>query len=138
VPSPAFLPPAGFWVRVAAQLFDSLLVSVLGFGLSFAAGGPTDPTGASVGSLAALLLSILIPVVGWSVWATTPGKRLLGLYVCDREGRVGISLGRALLRWFGYFASALPLGLGFVLAGLNADHRALHDYIAGTYVGRRD
>lgn len=135
--APAFLPPAGFWARAAAVLFDSLLIAVLGLAASFAAGGPLESAGGMVASATMLALSVLVPVAGWSRWATTPGKRLLGLYVCDREGRLGIPVGRALLRWVAYGASALPLGLGFVLAGLNTDHRALHDYIARTYVGRR-
>ena len=45
-------------------------------------------------------------------------------------------LGAALLRFIAYFASAAPFTLGFVMAGLRRDKRALHDLIAGTRVER--
>jgi len=46
------------------------------------------------------------------------------------------ALGAALLRFVAYFASAAPFALGFVMAGLRHDKRALHDLIAGTRVER--
>jgi uncharacterized RDD family membrane protein YckC len=105
---------------------------------SFLAGGSKVEAAANLtGSLVGLILGLLVPVIGWSRWGTTPGKALLGLYVCDVEGRVGLSPGRSFLRWVGYVVSALPLGLGFAMVGLNANRRGLHDLIASTYVGQR-
>jgi uncharacterized RDD family membrane protein YckC len=40
------------------------------------------------------------------------------------------------LRFFAYGASLFPFGLGFVMAGLRSDRRALHDLLAGTRVER--
>ena len=47
------------------------------------------------------------------------------------------ALGASVLRFIGYFVSLLPFGFGFVMAGLRADRRALHDLLAGTRVDRR-
>jgi len=44
--------------------------------------------------------------------------------------------GVLMLRYLGYFVSCATLGFGFLMAGLRADRRALHDLIAGTRVVR--
>lgn len=78
---------------------------------------------------------MLVVLAGWSVWGTTPGKRVLGLYVCTEDGQAGLSIARAMLRLGGYLASTLLVGIGFLMA-LSSSKRALHDRIAGTYVRR--
>jgi uncharacterized RDD family membrane protein YckC len=47
-----------------------------------------------------------------------------------------LSKGRAFVRWLAGLVSAMPLMLGFVLAGLRRDKRGLHDLLAGTRVVR--
>jgi uncharacterized RDD family membrane protein YckC len=64
------------------------------------------------------------------------GKSLLGLTVVTDSGETPIGYGRALLRFVGYAASFLLLGLGFLLIAFSPDRRALHDRIAGTRVER--
>ncbi|HEX4953277.1 MAG TPA: RDD family protein [Thermoanaerobaculia bacterium] len=129
------LPAAGFWRRVGAMLVDGLLVGALSLLSSFALGGPSSGGGVLVAMVVSLVASVVLPVVGWSRWGTTPGKRLLGLYVCTTDGQVGLPFGRALLRFVGYLVSALPLGIGYVMPLFTVRKRALHDLIAGTYVG---
>ncbi len=129
------LPPAPFWRRAVAILIDGLLIGVLSLLSSFALGGPNSGGGALLLGVVSLVAAVVLPVVGWSGWGTTPGKRLMGLYVCGLDGRVGLPFGRALLRYVGYLVSALPLGIGFLLPLFNARRRALHDLIAGSYVG---
>jgi uncharacterized RDD family membrane protein YckC len=64
------------------------------------------------------------------------GKWATGLRVERRDGEP-LSFARALLRHtVGYLASLLTLGLGFFVAALNREGRALHDLIAGTVVVR--
>jgi uncharacterized RDD family membrane protein YckC len=65
----------------------------------------------------------------------TPAKMLLGLRVVRRDGR-SAGYGRAFVRWVGYGLGVLTLGLGFWIALLNPDRRALHDWLAGTRVVR--
>jgi uncharacterized RDD family membrane protein YckC len=63
----------------------------------------------------------------------TPGKQLLGLMVLTVYGeRPGV--GRCLLRTFGYLLSVLPFSLGLLWVGFDREKRALHDWVAGTYV----
>lgn len=64
----------------------------------------------------------------------TLGKAALGLRVARPDGRA-IGIGRSAVRFMGYFLSALPFGLGFLLA-LASSRRALHDLLAGTAVVR--
>lgn len=64
----------------------------------------------------------------------TVGKSLMGLHVVGADGRP-LDPGRSLARVCGYVFSALPLGVGFLLAAF-PPRRALHDYLAGTIVVR--
>ena len=63
----------------------------------------------------------------------TPGKQLLGLIVIDAYGERP-SLLKTLLRTVGYAVSVLPFSLGFLWIGFDREKRALHDWLAGTYV----
>ena len=66
-------------------------------------------------------------------WRRAPGKRLLGLMVIDVYGeRPGLA--RTLLRTSGYLVSAALFSLGFLWIGFDRERRALHDWLAGTYV----
>jgi len=72
-----------------------------------------------------------------SPWQGSPGKRAFGLVVTDLDGhRLGFP--RAFARQVAGVASWLTLNLGHLLAMLPPQHRALHDYIAGTRVLRAD
>ena len=48
-----------------------------------------------------------------------------------------LSPGKAIQRQVGFALSILTAGLGFLVAAVRADKRALHDLIAGTRVERR-
>jgi uncharacterized RDD family membrane protein YckC len=132
-----FLPAAGFWLRLVAFALDALWMAAVAVAASFAAGGPTSNRGILIESGVALGLGLAVPLVGWSRWGTTPGKRLFRLFVCPVDGGVRIPFGRALLRLIGYLLSSALFCLGFVMIGLSSSKRGLHDLIAGTYVGRR-
>jgi uncharacterized RDD family membrane protein YckC len=67
--------------------------------------------------------------------AQTLGMRVMKLHIIDVYGERP-SLWRAAARTAGYLASALTLGLGFIWIGFDREKRALHDYLAGTYVVR--
>ena len=133
---PLFLPAAGFLRRTAAALVDAGLVAAAGLGgaLVAAIGAAPRPTLWWAGAGTALAAWFLVSLAGWWRWGTTPGKRLLRLWVCDLDGRPGISAGRALARFAGYLLSAATLGYGYLRVGMAADGRALHDHLAGTYV----
>ncbi len=68
-----------------------------------------------------------------SAWQATPGKRLLGIVVADTRGtRIGRR--QALGRFFAAGLSWATLNIGHALAMVAPEHRALHDYLAGTVV----
>ena len=72
-----------------------------------------------------------------SAWQGSPGKRAFGLIATDIDGqRLGFA--RAFARQLAGVVSWITLNLGHLLAALPPQHRALHDYIAGTRVLRTD
>jgi uncharacterized RDD family membrane protein YckC len=134
--------PAGFWIRAVAALAD--LVVCFAVELSFDAiasrvGGPEaeDPTaiGGLVGLFTLLFAATYTAVLHALPWGQTLGKMLVGIRVVSTDGEP-VAFGAGLLRFAGYLASLLPFGLGFLMAGLRRDKRALHDLLAGTRVER--
>lgn len=131
--------PAGFWIRAVALVVDFVLFALVQFSLGFAAGRLWGRTVEE--SVVFQLLVVVFTIVFTGVYTTTLhaltgqtlGKLITGVRVVDGEGGP-LSVGPALLRYFAYYASLLPLATGFVMAGLRRDKRALHDLIAGSRV----
>ncbi len=137
-PAQGEVQPAGLGARAAAGFLDGLLAMFFATAASLIAGGPWRPEGGAIFYTVSFGLQLLLQVFGWHLWGTTPGKRLFSLYVFEQGSTSpGISTGRALLRFAGYCASVLSLGLGFLMIVFNPGRRGLHDVISGTYVGRR-
>jgi len=141
---------AGFWLRAAAYLIDTILISLV-FGLvaSFYPSAFLKFPDARVTSLSALPqltpLAFGLTILGvWayyalfeaSNWQATPGKRILKLYVTDLNGR-RITFLRATGRHFGKMISGLTFLVGYFLAGFTERKQALHDILAGCLVLRR-
>lgn len=133
--------PAGFWVRAAAAVVDFALFALVQFSLGFAAG---RLWGADVEDSAAFQAAVVLftglftaayTTVLHACTGQTLGKLVVGVRVVAVDGGP-LPAGAALLRYAAYYVSAAPLGLGFVMAGLRADRRALHDLIAGSRVER--
>ncbi len=125
---PIQVPPmAGFGPRLLATLLDDVWVLALSAGAWISL--------QEVGAAVAGGVSFLVILTGWAIWGTTPGKRLLGLYICTEDGQAGLGMARSLLRLVGYLVSILSLGVGFLMI-LSSSRRGLHDRIAGTYVRR--
>jgi len=83
-----------------------------------------------------LLTGITYYTVGVSVWATTIGKRAVGLYVLRPDGSK-LGPGRAFARYWAPILSALILFIGFLMVAFREDKRALHDLICDTVVVKR-
>lgn len=147
---------AGFWLRAWALLVDLLLLG-LGVWLSRLLAGQAfeeilsrtvldaqGETFARYGALHALardLLGLGVPFVYFTLLeglgGATLGKRLLGLRVRGPEGQP-IGLVRAALRNLAKPLSFACCCGGVLLAAFNARKRALHDWIAGTVVARKE
>jgi uncharacterized RDD family membrane protein YckC len=133
--------PAGVWRRAIALAVDVALIVLLGrAGLALAAGlAALAPALQLVAQAFAVTWLYFTPaayfVLGHGTAGQTVGKRLTGVRVVE-EGGAPLGYVRALGRCVATALSALPIGLGLLLAGLRADRRGLHDFLAGTRVVR--
>lgn len=143
---------AGFWLRLAAYLIDSLLLGfVLGNLLlrplmGRPGGIPADNpwflfTNTNPQVTALLLLFLMGNWVYFSVsesspWQATLGKKMLGLAVVDLGGN-RISFARASGRFFAKILSSMTFLIGFLMAGFTQNKQALHDLVAGCLVIRK-
>lgn len=132
--------PAGFWIRAAAALVDFSLFFLVQASFGYIASRAIGPDAADSVALVPLVWMFTVLFAGTYttvlhglVGGQTIGKMLVGIRLVEVDGAV-VSVGAALLRFAGYFASLAGFGLGYVMAGLRRDKRALHDLIAGTRV----
>ena len=142
---------AGFWLRFAAYLIDTLIVGLVFvpvafvLGMIMAASSDGGPDEATLDLIQALnaglnLVSILATwlyssLLESSSWQGTVGKKLIGLRVTDLEGN-RISFGKATGRHFGKMLSSLICFIGFIMVAFTEKQQALHDMLAGTLVVR--
>lgn len=133
--------PAGFWIRALALIIDGAVLLVVRATYALAASlvfGADPERSWALGSTVSLFTLVFAAAYTTVLHATagqTIGKLVAGVRVVALDGEPPLG-GAAFLRWLGYFASVATLGFGFVMAGLRADKRALHDVIAGTRVER--
>jgi len=78
-------------------------------------------------------VAIGYPVFFWVLLGQTPGKLLMGVRIARTNGQ-RLTIGRALLRYLGYWLSAIPLGLGFFWVLVDDQRQCWHDKLADTYV----
>lgn len=134
-PTTTDLPVAGFGLRAAAMGVDLLLAAMvflpLGMALAAAQGEPLSTWQARLLHDA---LPALLVVAFWCTLGATPGKWLCELRVVSLASGGRPSVKQAVLRYIGYFVSALPLGLGFLWVLWDRRRQGFHDRIAGTTV----
>ncbi|MEB3702599.1 RDD family protein [Candidatus Bealeia paramacronuclearis] len=75
------------------------------------------------------IFTILISLLESSKWQASPGKKVVGLKVCDINGEQ-LDFSQSFLRNFNKVFSMIILDLGFILAGLTRRRQALHDLMA--------
>ncbi|MFV2056971.1 MAG: RDD family protein [Thiohalomonadales bacterium] len=123
---------AGFWRRVLATLIDSIILLLI-FTLLL---GPLYANAEffSIEWLISNGITLLITVTLWVRYQGTPGKLLLGCQVVDAATLQPLDFKRALLRYFGYYVSMLPLLLGFLWIAIDKRKQGFHDKIAKTFV----
>lgn len=138
--TPDDLPKAGFWIRVAACMIDSLILGavqfVIGLALGLAGGAAADESYAmlAITWLCSVAVSITYYVYFTGYNGQTPGKMALRIQVIRSDG-TPMSYGRAFLREIiGKFVSSILLGIGYLMVAFDRQKQGLHDRIAGTYV----
>ena len=143
--APAPQPPGtvvtyvGFGPRFAAFLVDSLLVLPLLIGfivLLYQSQG--NWLQIIIASQQNLWLNYGLPagltLLFWLIKSATPGKMFLNATIVDAVTLQKPTPGKLVLRYFGYYLSLLPLGLGFLWILLDPKKRGWHDLLAGTVV----
>lgn len=124
---------AGFWARVAAYFVDFSILIVLAVAINI---GSTfaGENGVMIGNIVILLINLLYwPVMESSARQATFGKSIVGIHVTDLNGD-RVSFIRAFLRNLAKIISAIPLGIGYLLAAFTGRKQALHDMITNTLV----
>jgi uncharacterized RDD family membrane protein YckC len=131
----------GFWPRAGASLIDAILLWVIVlpiltafYGTSYWSDerlikGPLD-----------FLLSYIFPAVAvilfWIAKQATPGKMAVGAKIVDATTGKKPSNGQLIGRYFAYYLSILPLGLGILWVAFDGRKQGWHDKLAGTVVVR--
>ena len=124
--------PAGFGIRLAANIIDSLLVGIPLAIISFLLGLADDNIAINTISV---MYGLLLPVV-WSGY--TVGKKIVGIKIKKVDGSV-LGLGAMFMRVIvAGIVFGVTLGIGVIVSafmiGLRQDKRGLHDFMAGTQV----
>jgi uncharacterized RDD family membrane protein YckC len=137
---------AGFWARVGATLIDQLLLLLVTayplvkiYGKEFFL-PPSNAPFRLVRGWADFLLSWVFPaaviLIFWHFFCATPGKMAIRATIVDARTGKKPSLLQFVLRYLGYFASLLPIGLGYFWIAWDKRKQGWHDKIAGTVVIR--
>ena len=136
---------AGFWVRAAAYAIDSVIVF---FGLLIVrlimsgVMSMTEGTAFSGGILfqytlkdiALYLVQVLSFILCTYLTGTTLGKRAMNLRVVSEEGEKLTLLNVVYRETVGRFLSGIILYIGYIIAGIDPQKRALHDILCDTRV----
>jgi uncharacterized RDD family membrane protein YckC len=133
--------PAGFWIRFVAVVIDGfclLLVQGILIGVGWVVWDGGVRGGKAIGAATHLfnwIIGAAYSIVFHWRWGQTFGKMLMQIRVVRMDGGP-LSLGQSTGRYFATFLSGFILLIGFIMAGLRSDKRALHDLLAGTRVER--
>ena len=77
-------------------------------------------------------------ILFWIYRQATPGKMLFALKVVDAETGATLKLGQAIGRYFAYYISFLPLGLGVIWIVFDSKKRSCQYRLANAVVIRDD
>lgn len=118
---------AGFLERFLAILIDAVILFIPGFII-----GEFVPR--LIGFVIQIALGIGYTLYFWTTSGATPGKMVMKLKVVNAQTGELLDPGTSILRYVGYFVSALPLYLGFIWVAFDEKKEGFHDKIAKTRV----
>jgi len=130
---------AGFWIRLGALLIDSVIIFiVIVIPLSWIYGDAYWLSDQWVQGFWDLVLGRVVPIVAtiwfWLRFYATPGKMATKLKIVDARTGNKLTLSQAVIRYFAYIVSIVPLGLGFIWIGIDEKKQGWHDKLAGSVV----
>ncbi|MEA3438837.1 MAG: RDD family protein [Chloroflexota bacterium] len=134
---------AGFVTRLIAWIIDRLFIIAVTFVIGWIANFvlnafpfENDTYRLVIITIAMIfdILFVLFYYIGlWMISGQTLGKSIMGLRVVRTNGE-RLKFRHAVIRYFGYFLSALLLFLGYLMVLVDNRRQALHDKLAGTIV----
>jgi uncharacterized RDD family membrane protein YckC len=157
VPQAGYVRYGGFWIRWVAVLIDALITAIpigilnamvfatMGLSMTQLVQNPNPrpeevfamlaPMFGMIGLASVLAIGINCAYETFFLvkYGATPGKMAMGLKVVRPDGS-GIEVGRAIGRYFAKMLSAMILYIGYIMAGFDAQKRALHDMLCDTRV----
>ena len=124
---------------MAASVIDSLILIMVTSPILFMIYG-ANFMDASAFSPASFIMNWLFPILAvvafWVTKSATPGKLMLSMKVVDAKTGNTLTVGQAFGRYFGYFLSIIPFGLGLIYVAFDDKKQGFHDKIADTVVIR--
>lgn len=132
---------AGFWIRAAASLIDTIWIVAITFALGWMIYGSsylgsTDFVMGYGDFLISYILPFIIILIFWTYKSATPGKMVLGLKIVDADTLGKVSKGKFAIRYIGYYPSTIILMLGFFWVIWDKKKQGWHDKLANTVVIR--
>lgn len=133
---------AGFWIRVWASIIDTVLIAIITVPILLAIYGTQYFESEKIieGPMD-FLISWVLPAIAvitfWVYRAATPGKMAISSKIVDAQTGDQPSTGQFVGRYFAYFISILPLGLGIFWVAFDKKKQGWHDKLAGTVVVRK-
>lgn len=129
----------GFWPRVLASLVDSivLMLAIVPIWLLYRLVAGADQVDPVVRMMTDWGLMMAIVLAFWIAAQATPGKMMVKGIIVDAETHQPVGFGRLALRYVAYYASIIPLMLGFFWVGWDERKQGFHDKIARTVVIRK-
>ncbi|XXM70375.1 RDD family protein [Lysinibacillus sphaericus] len=126
--------PAGFGVRFVANLVDWLIINLPLIIITGLVTGEFSQDNTFVSTV--IFIYVLITPVFWKGYVV--GKRIAGIRIVKKDGS-NVHIGNMLMRTIvSGIVYGLTLGIGIIVSafmvGIREDKRAIHDFIAGTYV----
>lgn len=137
---------AGFWVRLAAYVIDSvvvfaglLIVRLIFAGISLAGGDAITGTDIlfhySLKDIVLYGLKVLYFISFTYLTGTTLGKKAMNLRVISKDQGEKLTLLNVVYReTVGRFLCSLPVNIGYIVAGIDPEKRGFHDMLCDTRV----
>jgi uncharacterized RDD family membrane protein YckC len=133
----------GFWARFLASIIDTILMAIVlvPFG-RFVYEGHEMMYGYGMWMSAynnfwtSIVLPAVVVVAFWVARSATPGKMAIGAKIVDAKTGGAPTLSQHVIRYLGYYLSAIPFCLGFLWVAFDSKKQGWHDKLAGTVVVR--
>jgi uncharacterized RDD family membrane protein YckC len=130
---------AGFWIRIWASILDSIFIFALVTPFMVFIYGSEYWSGDKIvygwwDVILGYILPVVLIITFWVYRSATPGKSLAKISIIDVYTGKPPSKKQCIIRYLGYFAALLPLGLGIVWVAFDKKKQGWHDKIAGTAV----